>query len=83
MTDPQPEQPSSKLRIVSAPGICGGRPRINGTRVRVIDVIDMLAQGMTETEITAEYPYVTREDIEACLHYVRRFADLPTLGTAG
>lgn len=69
-------------RIVSDPGICGGRPRVRNTRVRVIDVIDMLASGMTAEEIVRDYPYLSKEDIEASLRYVRRFADYPVLGSA-
>jgi len=83
MTDATPTPPNDEPRIVSSPDICGGRPRINGTRVRVIDVLDMLASGMSEEDITRDYPYVTREDIEACLKYVRRFAEHPTLGNTG
>jgi uncharacterized protein (DUF433 family) len=79
---PFPSDPEQGPRIVSTMGTCGGRPRIRGTRVRVVDVLDMLASGMTEEEIVRDYPYISREDIEACLHYVRRFADLPVLGLA-
>ncbi|HZW10389.1 MAG TPA: DUF433 domain-containing protein [Phycisphaerales bacterium] len=77
-----PSDPQQGPRIVSTAGICGGRPRIRGTRVRVVDVLDMLASGMSEAEILRDYPYIAREDVEACLHYVRRFADLPVLGLA-
>lgn len=77
-----PDEPANGPRIVSTPGICGGRPRIRGTRVRVVDVIDMLASGMTEEDIVRDYPYVSRDDIHACLRYVRRFADFPVLGSA-
>jgi uncharacterized protein (DUF433 family) len=77
-----PNDPNGGSRIVSTPGICGGRPRIRGTRVRVIDVLDLLAAGMAEEEIVRDYPYVSREDIEACLRYVRRFADVPVVGPA-
>jgi uncharacterized protein (DUF433 family) len=67
-------------QIVSTPEICGGRPRIRGTRVRVVDVLDMLASGMSDDEIVSDYPYITKGDIEACLRYVRPFADIPVLG---
>ena len=83
MTDAPSTPSNAEPRIVSSPDICGGRPRINGTRLRVVDVIDMLASGMTEEDITRDYPYVSREDIGACLKYVRRFADHPTLGNTG
>jgi uncharacterized protein (DUF433 family) len=71
---------ASGPRIVSSPEICGGRPRIRGTRVRVVDVLDMLASGMSEEEIVSDYPYISREDIEASLRYVRPFAEMPVLG---
>lgn len=56
-------------RIVSDPGICGGRPRVSGTRVRVSDVLDMLAGGARLDEILVDYPYLKAEDIQACLAY--------------
>jgi uncharacterized protein (DUF433 family) len=73
------DEQDTESRIVSTPGICGGRPRIRNTRVRVIDVLDLLASGMTEADIAQDYPYVTKEDVEACLRYVRQFADIPAL----
>ena len=70
MAEPsQTTDPENGSRIVSTDGVCGGLPRIRGTRVRVVDVIDMLAAGMAEEEIVRDYPYITREDIEACLRY--------------
>lgn len=75
-----PADPKQRPRIITTEGICGGRPRICGTRVRVLDVLDMLASGMTEAEIVRDYPFIIAEDIGACLKYVRRFADLPLRG---
>ena len=54
-------------RITSDPHICGGRPRIKGTRMRVSDVLDMLAHGATRQEILADFPYIADEDITAAL----------------
>lgn len=48
---------------------CGGRPCIRGMRIRVKDVLDMLAEGATEDEILADYPDLEREDIRACLQH--------------
>ena len=56
-------------RIVSDPRICGGRPTVAGTRVRVSDVLEMLASGVSEAEIVADFPYLSVEDIRACLIY--------------
>jgi uncharacterized protein (DUF433 family) len=56
-------------RITSNPSQCGGRPCIRGMRIRVKDVLDMLAGGSTEAEILEDYPYLERDDIRACLEY--------------
>lgn len=56
-------------RITSNPRQCGGRPCIRNMRIRVKDVLDMLAGGATEAEILQDYPYLEREDIRACLEY--------------
>ena len=62
---------STKLqdRITSNPRQCGGRPCIRGMRIRVKDILDMLAGGATETEILADYPYLEPDDIRASLEY--------------
>jgi uncharacterized protein (DUF433 family) len=56
-------------RIAVDPGICGGRPCIRGTRVRVSDIVDMLAEGATAAEIVEDYPYLSLEDVAAALKY--------------
>ena len=56
-------------RITSNPRQCGGCPCIRGMRIRVKDVLDMLAGGATEAEILQDYPYLETEDIRACLEY--------------
>lgn len=56
-------------RITSNPKQCGGRPCIRGLRIRVKDVLEMLAGGATEEEILADYPYLERDDIRASLEY--------------
>ena len=56
-------------RITIIPGVCGGRPTIRGLRVRVADVLEMLAGGMTPAEIVADLPYLEPEDIAACLTF--------------
>ena len=47
----------------------GGRPCIRGMRITVYDVLGYLAAGMTQEEILADFPYLTKEDIRACLSY--------------
>jgi len=56
-------------RITVEPGKAGGRPCIRGLRMRVQDVLEMLASGMTSEEIVAEYPYLEPDDIRAALTY--------------
>ncbi len=62
-------------RIVADPDICGGRPRIAGTRVRVGDILASLATGETPDEIVDALPYVTHEDIRAALAYAAQSLD--------
>lgn len=66
-------------RISVTPGVCGGRPVITGTRVRVTDILDMLAGGAQVADITADYPYLTAEDVQAALAYAARAADHPVV----
>ena len=56
-------------RIVVDPAILVGKPVIRGTRLAVEFIIELLAQGWSETEILRNYPGLTREDIQACLGY--------------
>jgi len=51
------------------PGKRGGKPCIRGMRITVYDVLGYLASGMTQEEILADFPYLTQEDIRACLAY--------------
>lgn len=56
-------------RIVIDPEICGGKPCIKGTRIWVSLLLDLLASGMTEAELRAEYPQLTHEDVLAAIAY--------------
>lgn len=56
-------------RITSNPAQCGGRPCIRGQRMRVADVLELLSAGAEWDEILADYPFLEREDIQACLEY--------------
>jgi uncharacterized protein (DUF433 family) len=64
-------------RITIRPEQCGGRPCIRGMRVRVIDVLELLAAGETPEQILADFPYLEPEDITACLLYAARRLDHP------
>ena len=56
-------------RITVNPRQCGGRPCIRGMRIRVKDVLDMLAAGAAEAEILADFPDLEPEDLRAALEY--------------
>lgn len=66
-------------RITIDPDKCGGRPCIRGLRMRVIDVLELLAAGESREEILAEYPYLEADDITASLLYAARQLDHPIL----
>jgi uncharacterized protein (DUF433 family) len=56
-------------RITIRPEQCHGRPCIRGMRIRVVDVLDMLAGGASKAEILADFPDLEPKDIRACLAY--------------
>ena len=70
-------------RITFNPNQCGGRPCIRGMRIRVKDVLDLLAAGVPETEILEDYPSLEADDIRACLEYAAQELDHPVLAAAG
>ncbi len=51
------------------PNVVHGRPAVRGTRIRVSDVLSLLAAGASEAEILADYPYLESDDVKACLEY--------------
>jgi uncharacterized protein (DUF433 family) len=72
-------EPELLARITIDPDQCGGRPCIRGMRIRVVDVLQLLAAGETPQEILAEYPYLEQDDIAASLLYAARQLDHPIL----
>ena len=66
-------------RITREPGKLGGRPCIRGLRIRVMDVLDMLAAGASRAEILESYPDLEDADISAALVYASRAIDHPVL----
>ena len=56
-------------RISIDPAICGGKPCIKGTRIWVSLILDLLAEGMGEAELLAEYPQLAHEDVLAAIAY--------------
>lgn len=69
--------------ITIEPGKRGGKPCIRGMRIAVQDVLEYLAGGMSEDQILADFPDLTREDIRACLAFAadreRKLAAVPAL----
>lgn len=55
--------------ITIEPGKRGGKPCIRGMRITVYDILSYLASGMSHQEILADFPYLTENDILACLSY--------------
>jgi uncharacterized protein (DUF433 family) len=66
-------------RITVNPQLCGGRPCVRGMRIRVIDVLDLLASGLAPEQVLEELPDLEAEDIVACLRYASRRLDHPVL----
>jgi len=62
-------------RITIEPGKCGGRPCIRGYRLRVKDVLELLANGASWEEILEDYAFLEREDIQACLDFAAAQSD--------
>jgi uncharacterized protein (DUF433 family) len=86
------DQPKKKLplidkaailkRITVETGKCGGRPCLRGTRMRVVDVLQLLSAGADHAEILRDYPLLEHEDILACLEYAARQTDHAVLQSA-
>ncbi len=66
-------------RITINPQQCGGRPCIRGMRIRVIDVLDLLATGLTPEQVVDELPDLELADVTACLRLASRRLDHPIL----
>jgi uncharacterized protein (DUF433 family) len=66
-------------RITVDPEQCGGRACIRGMRIRVIDVLDLLASGLTREQVLEELPDLEPADIAACLRFASRRLDHPVV----
>lgn len=66
-------------RITVDPQQCGGRPCIRGMRIRVSDVLDLFAAGLSASQILSEMPDLQSEDLQACLTFASRKIDHPML----
>lgn len=64
-------------RITVNPEQCGGRPCVRGMRIRVVDVLDLLAAGLSPQQVLVELPDLEPDDISACLRFASRRLDHP------
>jgi len=71
---PQTTSPNLLDRITSDPAKCGGKPCIRGMRIRVADVLEMLAANLPPEQILADFPDLEIEDIQACLQFAAQRA---------
>ncbi|MBA4191036.1 MAG: hypothetical protein C0467_23875 [Planctomycetaceae bacterium] len=71
-----------RARITIEPGKRGGRPCVRGMRITVGDVLSYLAAGMTHAEVLDDFPYLTDEDIRACLAFAAE-RELVTVSVGG
>jgi len=62
-------------RITLNPEVCQGKPTIRNMRFTVAQLLELLAAGMTQEEILADYPYLEVEDIYACLLFAAKMAN--------
>jgi len=66
-------------RITIDPEQCGGRPCIRGMRIRVVDVLDLLASGLSTDQVLEELPDLERDDVLASLRYASQRVGHPTI----
>jgi len=71
--------PNFLNRITINPEQCGGRPCIRGMRIRVIDILDLFAAGLSAEQILEEMPDLEMDDLKAALQYAARKLDHPVL----
>ncbi len=67
--------PDLLKRITVNPAQCGGRPCIRGMRIRVSDILDLLANGLKSEEVIRDLPDLELDDVKAAIHYVSRKVD--------
>ena len=68
-----------EARITFNPRQCGGQPCVRGLRIRVSDILEMLAHGVDQAEILADFPDLEADDIRACLYFAARRAAIVRL----
>ena len=70
---------ADESRITFNPAQCGGRPCIRGMRIRVSDILEMLADGVSAETILSDFPDLEPEDISAALRFAAKRVDIPRL----
>jgi uncharacterized protein (DUF433 family) len=68
-------------RITIDPNICHGKPVVRGLRYPVVNVLELLASGMTQEEILADYEDLEAADLQACLLFAAKLASVKSIGT--
>ncbi len=66
-------------RITTDPNICHGKPVIRGLRYPVVNILELMAAGMTHEEILADYEDLEEADLQACLAFAAKLADVKTI----
>lgn len=77
--DQNPDHRALLVRITIRTEQCGGRPCIRGMRIRVADILDLLANGLSPQQVIEELPDLELADVQAALVYARRLTDHPIL----
>ena len=67
-------------RITTNPNMCHGKPVIRGLRYPVVNILELMASGMTHEEILADYEDLEEADLQACLLFAAKLADVKTIG---
>lgn len=75
-------QQSILNRITVNPNQCGGKPCVRGMRIRVTDVLDLIANGLSIEQVLAEMPDLEKDDVTACLKYASAKINHPVLHAA-
>ena len=79
MSAATPDNSDLLKRVTLYPHQCGGKPCLRGMRVRVTDVLDLLAAGLTPEQVVQELPILEPDDVRAALVYAARALDHPRL----
>ncbi len=66
-------------RISLNPAVCNGKPTIRNMRFTVANMLELLAGGMSADEVLEDYPFLEKEDIQACLLYAAMLANAKTV----